>query len=95
MLREQDIPERCKRCRIEDGDALAGIGLKEELREMMLAKERALVGMRTHLPGLFGGMCRSTVESVEERIEEVKKVWERELDAAFGDAEEKEGRLEW
>lgn len=88
------MPERCRRCRIEDGDVVAVIGL-EELREMMLAKERALVGMRNYLPGIFGNLCKNTVESVEGRIEDVKKEWEREIDVAFGEVEGKDERVEW
>ena len=96
------MPERCRRCRIDDGYAFAGLGCgigMEELRvlrEMMAAQERALVGMRNCLrPGIFGGMCKGTVESVEGRIEEVRGLWEREIDAQFEALEEKEGRVEW
>jgi hypothetical protein len=93
---EGDMPERCAKCR-SGGDGEEG-GLDNELsesRRMMEVQKSALEGMRQHLPGVFGGMCRSTVQSVDGRIEELKQEWERETDAAFGEVEEKHGRLEW
>jgi len=87
------MPERCARCRGLENDGLEG-GLREA-REMMLAQERALEGMRRHLPGVFGGTCRSTVQSIDGRIEELRREWGREVNAAFEELEEKEGRLEW
>ena len=41
---------------------------------------------------MFGRMCGSTVESVGGRIEELRREWEKEVDAAF---DENQGRLEW
>jgi len=88
-----DMPEKCAKCRLEDG----GVGMNElrRSREMLAAQERALMGMKQHLPGIFGGLCRGSVESVDGRIEESRKEWGKEADAAFGEVEEKEGRLEW
>jgi hypothetical protein len=91
---EEDMPDKCTRCRIGDG---GDVGLKDELRESretMLAQERALEGMRRHLPGVFGGMCKTTVQSIDERIDELRREWGKEVDCAFGEVE-KEGRLEW
>jgi len=90
-LKEEDMPRNCRSCRSDNG----GGGLEEEMRRvraMLLARERALMGMRTHFPDVFGGMCRSTVESVGGRIEELRREWEKEVDAAF---DENQGRLEW
>ena len=93
------MPEKCAQCRIEDsGGSEAEAPVEEELREsrkMMEAQERALGGMRRHLPGVFGGMCRSTAQSVNARIEELRCDWGREVDVAFGELEEKHGRVEW
>ena len=72
--------------------------VEEESRESkrkMEAQERALEGMRRHLPGVFGGMCRNTVQSVDGRIEGLRRDWGREIDAAFRELEEKEGRRKW
>jgi hypothetical protein len=93
------MPEKCARCRIGDSSGSEAEALAEEeprgSRKMMDARERALEGMRRHLPGVFGGMCRSTVQSVDARIEELRCDWEREVDVTFGELEEKDGRLEW
>ena len=90
------MPERCAICRdIETGE---GSSLHEELREgreRMLAGERALEGLRRHLPSVFGGLCRITVQSVNLRVEELKKEWGEKIDVALGKLEEMEGRLDW
>ena len=90
------MPEKCIRCR-GSGDSGYG-GLEDrlrELKEMREAQEQALEGMRRNLPGVFGGLCRITVQSLDDRIEELRREWGREVDIAFGEVEEKEGRLEW
>ena len=93
------MPEKCARCRIGDSSGSeAEATAEEELmksRKTMEAREKALEGMRRHLPGVFGGMCRSTVQSVDARIEELRCDWGKEVDVAFGELEEKHGRLEW
>ena len=65
-----------------------------ERKRKMEAQERALEGMRRHLPRVFGGMCTTTVQSFDGRIEELRRDWGREIDAAIGKLE-KEGRREW
>ena len=72
--------------------------MEEELRimnERRLAEEKALAGLKMCLPGIFGSMSRETVESVDGRIEEVRRSWRAELDTAIGKIEEKEGRHQW
>lgn len=90
------MPERCAKCR---GREVGGNGMLDEQlregRERMLVQERALEGLRRHLPGVFGGLCRSTVESVDLRIEDLKREWGQKIDVVFGELEEKEGRLDW
>jgi len=87
------MPNKCVVCR--------GSGkLEEELQvrnERRLAEERMLEALRTYLPSMhliFGGICRSTAESVDGRIEEVKKAWREDVDALCS-AEEKGGRIQW
>ena len=98
-LPEEDMPDKCARCRIGDSTSTEVEGpAEEELREgrkMIEARERALEGMRRHLPGILGGMSRSTVQSVDARIEDLRNDWGMQVDAAFGELEEKHGRLEW
>jgi len=62
--------------------------------KMMEAQKQALIGMKHGLKGVFGGICRSTVESVDGRIEEVGREWEWAVDAVCKEMEN-EGRLEW
>jgi hypothetical protein len=90
IVKDSDMPERCGGCRVKD----VGVGELRERMEMMEAQKRALKGMTRCLPGVFGGMCRSTVESDEGRIEEVRREWGREVDAVFEELD-KEGRHEW
>ena len=85
------MPKKCLVCR---GDGR----LEEELRarnERLLMEERALEGLRMHLPSVFGGMCKNTVESVDSRMEDLKREWMVDLDAIYSEFEEKEGRNHW
>jgi hypothetical protein len=65
------MPASCRRCRGDsEGNELVG-----DLRrkERLMLEESALEGLRMHLPGVFGGTCKKTVESVPERIEELRE----------------------
>ena len=91
--REKEMPEKCLRCRMEDsGNEMTGL---RESREMLEAREQALIDMRIHLPGVFGGVCRGTVESVGERRGQLRRNWKGEIDDVLKEAEDKEGRPEW
>jgi hypothetical protein len=57
------------------------------IRERRVAIQRALEGMRAVFPGVMGGMCRRTVESVEERIEESRDEWGEEVAAIYAELE--------
>jgi hypothetical protein len=78
---EKNMPEKCLRCRMSE-DLEGELRLK---RERHLAEQRALEGMKLHLPVVFGGLARSTAQSVGWRIEETKEDWRRELDAALSE----------
>jgi len=41
--------------------------------ERQAANQRALEGMRTYLPTVFGGMCRATMTSVDGRVAQLRK----------------------
>jgi hypothetical protein len=88
---EKDMPAKCLACR---GDRR----LKEELRlrkEKRLLEERASQSMKMiNLTRVFGGRCRSTVQSVDWRIAQLRSDWEAEIDALFGDLEQ-ERRYQW
>jgi len=85
------MPEECVICR--------GCGrLEEELRlrnERLLLEESVLKGLRALLPSVFGGVCRSTVESVDSRIDELRREYRADVDALCSAFEEKEGRDQW
>jgi len=88
---ESEMPEKCLAC-------CWGGMMEEELRimnERRLLEERALAGMKLCLPGIFGGRSRETVESADGRIEEVRRSWRAELDAAISKFEDNEGRHRW
>jgi hypothetical protein len=91
---EKDMPEKCLACR-------GGGRLAQELRmqnERRLAEENALLGMKMHLPSIFGGMCRDTVDSVDWRITEMRSYFKKEIDGMFGsvhDFDESEVRDQW
>lgn len=82
---EKDMPEKCGICR--------GGGMLEDLlrvvRERQLAEEKALVGMRIQLPGIFGAFCRTSIQSVDSRIEESRELWKRELDELYAELQQK------
>jgi len=62
--------------------------------ERRMLEESALEVLRTHLPSVFGGVCRSRVESVDSRIEELRQEWRSDVDALCSSFEE-EGRDQW
>jgi hypothetical protein len=87
---EKDMPEKCLMCR---GSGKLGAELKLRNERRML-EESALEVLRTHLPSVFGGMCRSRVESVDSRIEELRQEWRSDVDALCSSFEE-QGRDQW
>jgi hypothetical protein len=84
------MPEKCLICR--------GGGVLEEqlrrMRERQLAGQRALEGMKLRLPVIFGGMCRSTVESVDARVERSKDLCRREMEDLCTELQE-QGSDDW
>jgi hypothetical protein len=88
---ESDMPQSCVRCswsEVAEGELRA-------LSERRLAEERALGGLKMYMPGVFGGMARQTSESVDKRIEELRKQWMAEIEAAICKIEERDGRKQW
>ena len=87
---EKDMPEKCRICR--------GGGMLEEqlrvMRERQSAEERALVGMKIQLPGIFGAFCRTSIQSFDSRIEESKEVWKQEMDDLYAELQQKH-REQW
>lgn len=57
-----------------------------------MLEERALEGLRMHLPGVFGGMCKKTVESVPERIGELRREFSVKCEKVRREYEEQVGR---
>jgi Ni,Fe-hydrogenase III large subunit len=57
------------------------------IRERQMAIQSALEGMRAVFPGVMGGMCRGTVESVDARIEESIDEWGEEVAAIYAELE--------
>ncbi|KAH8600832.1 hypothetical protein B0O99DRAFT_503067 [Bisporella sp. PMI_857] len=93
-VQEKDMPERCLVCRA-GGELAKVLKLMDERRQ---AEERILQGLRMQAlscVGIFGGMCWSSVESIDERVELVKRRWSFAVDALCHDFEEKEGREQW
>lgn len=92
-VEEKDMPKKCSACR-------GGKVWEQELRmqnEERLAEENVLQGMKVHLPSIFGGMCRDTVE-LDWRIADLRSYWKKEIDGMFGqvhDFEEVEERDKW
>jgi hypothetical protein len=80
---ENDMPENCIVCRvIVDGEGALGKELRER-NERRVLEESVLEGLRG-LDSVFGGvMCRRTVDSVDERIEEVRRQWRGDMEALF------------
>lgn len=68
-IQECETPNECLRCR---GDGQVGEILKFAT-ERLEAQERALRGMRTHLPTVFGRSTATSVENIDERIQELRK----------------------
>jgi hypothetical protein len=78
---EKDMPEKCIICR-------GGGELEEQvrvIRERQLAVRRALEGLKMHFPGIIGGMYRSTVESVDCRIEQSREEGSKEVAAIYAE----------
>jgi hypothetical protein len=86
----EDMPEKCVLCR------QGGLWEKrlELMRERQEAEERVLEGLKSFLPAVFGGMCRSTVESVDGRVEESRERFRRDVDCIRAELE-KEVRESW
>lgn len=87
---EKDMPEKCGICQ---GGSILEEQLKV-LRERQLAEERALVGMRLQLPGIFGAFCRNSIQTFDSRIEESKEVWKREMNELHAELQQKH-REQW
>lgn len=64
------------------------------MRERQLAEQRALEGMKLRLPGIFGVMCRGTLQSVDARVEESKHLWTRAMEDLCAELQEQE-RDQW
>lgn len=80
---EKDMPEQCVVCR-------GGGELEEQvrmIRERQLAVQRALEGMKMYFPGIMGGMCRSTMRSVDGRVEKSREVESKEIAAIYAELE--------
>jgi hypothetical protein len=91
----EEMPEDCIVCRmVEKGEE----GLREKLRERnerRMLEENVLEGLRG-LGSVFGGsMCRRTMESVEGRIEEVRREWRGDVEDLCLKFEMGEGRTGW
>lgn len=72
--------------------------MEEEIRrrnERRWVEENALEGLRRHLASVFGGLGWSSAQSVEGRIDEVRKAWRVDVEALCRDFEDKEGRVQW
>jgi len=89
-VRVDDMPEKCHRCR-ENG-ILCEVRLRYERK---LAEQRMLEGMRDLLPSIFGGICRGIVGSVDERVQDLWREWEEEVDAVSNKYENKGPRDQW
>jgi len=91
FVEEKEMPKKCFACR--------GGGLVEDvlvmINERRLAEEKILLGMRKCVFGFFDEMCGTTVESVDERIKEVRERWKDAAGAFCRELEEKEGRDQW
>ncbi|KAJ8068388.1 hypothetical protein OCU04_003948 [Sclerotinia nivalis] len=87
-----DMPKRCLACRGLEGE------LKTEV-EMLLkraeAEQRALRAMKLHFPGVWGEMCRETVRTVGNRVEESKEVLKRDIERLCRKYEESGNREQW
>jgi len=82
------MPSLCMWCREDEEDHT-----KERFksaRERMEKEKSVLLGLKSFLPGIFGVLPISNVESIEERIEEVERRYWREIAM-----EESEAREEW
>jgi len=90
-VEEEDMPKKCFACR--------GGGLVEEvlvlMNEKRMAEEMILLGMRKCVSGFFGEVCGTTIESVDERVEEVRRRWKNAAHAFCSELEKKEGRDQW
>jgi len=83
------MPEKCLVCR---GDGV----LQEQvrlIRERQLAVQRVLEGLKMHFPGIVGGMCRSTVQSADCRIEQSREEGSKEVAAIYAELEK--NRDQW
>lgn len=74
---KDDMPEKCLVCRT-GGEVESQIKV---MRERQAAEERALRGLKMYLPGGIGGVRKVAEEDVDERIEESKEVWRKEIEA--------------
>ena len=64
-----------------------------EARERQEMEERALEGLKVHLPGVFGGLCRGLGMSVDGRVEESRSGWRREVEVLLEGLQR--DRVEW
>jgi len=90
-IREDQTPDQCVKCR---GESALAQALRLEL-EKLQAQERALRGMRSHLPRFFGGVAPRGLCNVEERIAELRKGFAVFHERAWREFEEKERRERW
>lgn len=92
-VKEEEMPERCARCRGEDGHPIMEL-LRLRLRRLE-AEERALRGMDMHLPSLFSGMRKNPGGSVDERIRELRREYAVDAEALWKHYEEIKDRSQW
>ena len=90
-VEEKDMPKKCFACR-GDGAVEAVLALMNARR---MAEEKVLLRMRKSVSGFFGDVCGTTVASVDQRIEEVRRGWKNAADAFCSELQEKEGRDQW
>jgi len=91
-VKEEDMPENCIICRA-GVDGVLGEKLRV-MRERQEMEEKVLEGLKVGLPGIFGGLCRSTGDSVDKRVEESREFWRREMEGVCAEVMEKE-RICW
>lgn len=74
-VEESDMPDLCRTCR-SDGESEGG----RRWREWHEKSVAALMGMKLFLPGVYGRACRETVETVDQRVDELGVAYRRGLE---------------
>ncbi|KAG9239339.1 hypothetical protein BJ875DRAFT_350527, partial [Amylocarpus encephaloides] len=89
-VKEIEMPEKCVVCK-------GGETVEDRLKELVAqreAQETALSAMKSLLPTIFGGGCRTTVTSVDARVgSTTKEAWWKEVDDLRSELEK--ARVEW